>query len=176
MKKLITVIFSFLIFQQNASAALLLEPYLGYHAGKIDLGGESNISGLSFGARVGYQDLGLMLGLDAMTGVWSDSASSSNADDTPKDYGFFVGYNFPVMMRVYGAYGFSSDLERKRNNATTDFSGSFMKFGVGFTMLPLVSLNLEYLSHSYDEANSNSLSTEVDTKLYGVTISVPLEF
>ena len=47
-----------------AHADLLLEPYLGYQVGKTKGGSsEKNLSGLVYGGRVGFQRLGLMLGV-----------------------------------------------------------------------------------------------------------------
>lgn len=162
----------------SASADILVEPYLGYYTGKYEVGSTSeDFSGLGFGARVGYKHmLGLMLGLDYMTGKMEDKAAVKS-DITPNQLGFFVGYEFPILLRVYGVYNFMDKTEGKNSTGTTKYEGdSGVKLGVGFTPLPLLSVNLEYGFSSYDEANGHSLSPTFDTKYYGLSVSLPLTF
>src|SRR5437868_5907357 len=99
-------------FVSNAHAGLLIEPYLGYHLGKYERSGtyERDQSGLSLGGRLGYQHtLGPMLGVDFQTGMWSDDANPKN-DLTPTNISLFAGFEFPIMLRVYAAYGLKNEL------------------------------------------------------------------
>jgi hypothetical protein len=49
-----------------------------------------------------------------------------------------------------------------------------LKLGVGFTVLPLVSVNLEYLASSFNKAGASTLSPEWKTSGYGLSVSLPL--
>ena len=161
----------------SSHADLLVEPYAGYHFGKYGQteDTEDNVNGVSLGARLGFQSLGFMVGADYMTGSWSDDADPS-ADVTPSVLGLFVGYNFPVMLRVYGTYGIQNKLKLKYPSSTYNYEGDFLKLGVGFTGLPFVSVNLEYIAASYDEYDDGAVDPAMDSKMFGVTVSLPLTF
>ncbi len=169
-----------LAFTTNAYADLLLEPYLGFHTGNWKQSTtEKDLSGPSFGARVGYQTMGFMVGADYMTGLWKDKSNPAN-DVTPADLGLFVGYNFPIMLRAYLTYtpsALTHSLKFKNSSGSSTYEeGSTMKLGVGFTALPLVSINLEYIMGKYSEVNGVNLTTDRETTLYGLTVSAPLTF
>ena len=159
-------------------ASVLIEPYLGYGTGSHAIANQSDsMSGAVFGARLGLNYFGLMGGLGYMTGSWSDSATSKNTI-VPSDFGIFVGYNFPVLLRVYGTYGFSS--ARKYSNSGTsgsgNFTGSDVKLGIGFSVLPLLSINLEYIAGTFTKQDGNSLNSNLTDKMYALTVSLPLTF
>src|SRR3989344_6657241 len=107
--KFVRVLILLSSFVSTAQADFLIEPYLGYHTGEREGGGltKSDVSGITYGARAGYKHmLGLMFGLDYMTGKWEDDATVKS-DLTPSSLGVFVGFEFPILLRVYGVYGFS---------------------------------------------------------------------
>ncbi len=159
-----------------AQADILLEPYGGYYTGDWEQGTTSHdLKGLAFGGRLGFQHMGFMAGLDYMTGMWKDDDNPSR-DVTPTDLSIFVGYNFPAMVRIYGAYGLDSELKFKANNTVAKWTGNTLKFGIGFTFFPMVSLNLETIRGDYDEVNGQSATTKRETVLYGFSVSVPLTF
>jgi hypothetical protein len=160
-----------------ANASLLLEPYLGYHTGKYTQGStDQNLSGVSYGGRLGFQQLGFMGGIDYMTGSWKDDASPNSSTVTPSNLGVFVGYNFPILVRVYGEYGFSNSLKLSNNGGSDTLKGTGIKLGVGFTALPFLSINLEYITDTYTKDSNGTLTPEVTDKLYGVSVSLPLTF
>lgn len=163
-----------------AQAGLLVEPYLGYHTGKIKQSGnpDSDVKGMSFGGRLGYQQMGVMAGLDYMTGSWTTESSGYKFDVTPTQLGLFVGYSFPMMLRVYGVYSFQADGKIKNGALNYDQTqkGTGIKLGVGFTVMPLLSLNVEYLSATFTkDKNGNKLNPEVKNDLFGLTVSVPFD-
>jgi hypothetical protein len=165
-------------FVSTANAGVLIEPYLGYSIGTTEQGAsENDISGVNFGARLGYKSfLGLMGGFDYMTGTLQDDANPKN-DVTPSQLGVFLGYEFPILLRVYGVYGISNKAKFKDRNGSDNLEGgNNMKLGVGFTALPLVSINLEYVVASYDESNGNTLNPELSMKTYGISVSAPFDF
>jgi len=164
-------------FVSTANAGLLIEPYLGYHTGEVNDGStKDDFSGMTYGARVGYQHaLGLMFGVDYMTGSWEQD-SNPKADLTPAILGVFVGYDFPVLLRVYGVYSLSNEVKHKDTSGSSTMKGDgAIKLGVGFTGLPLVSINLEYLQASYDKSGSTTLTPAIKASGYGLTVSIPFD-
>jgi hypothetical protein len=137
------------MFMSHAGADLLLEPYVGYHTGKLTGGSpsvSSTQSGVTYGGRVGYESmLGFMIGGDVMSGSWKVNSGgyfgNTSPTSTPTDLGIFIGYNFPVLVRVYGEYGFSAQNKYTNGSSITE-KGSNIKIGVGYKFAPLVSLNL----------------------------------
>lgn len=156
-------------------ADVLIEPYLGYHLGKTKSGSAtSNDKGISYGGRLGYQTMGFMIGAEYQSGSWTDDSTPQDTI-TPSYLGAFVGYNFPVLFRVYGTYFFSADSKASNSSSSVKYTGNGYKLGVGYTGFPFVSVNLEYGSTSFDKGNSQTLSNNVDTNFYGLTISVPFD-
>src|SRR5690606_26155091 len=110
MKKFLVLsmaLMSLFYYTTNANAALLVEPYLGYHVtgeAKNDSYKE-DAKGSALGARIGYQNLGFMLGLNFhRADLKIDQSPSVDAEFTT--YGAFVGYNFPIMLRAWAEYVF----------------------------------------------------------------------
>jgi hypothetical protein len=149
---------SLFTFANTASASFLVEPYLGYQLGSGDRGTtDFSYNAPTYGARVGYQMLGFMGGIDyslssfdlesenTVTNAKSESAFKKN------QLGVFAGYDFPILLRAWATYYVSAKLEN--DVATpTEYSGGGYALGVGFSGLPFVSLNVEYKTFSYDEA------------------------
>ena len=50
------------------------------------------------------------------------------------------------------------------------------KLGVGFTGFPLISVNLEYSMITYTKVNGAALTPNVVSIMYGITVSLPLDF
>ena len=159
-----------------AHADLLLEPYAGYYFGDSDDGSsKDDVTGPGFGARIGYQSLGFMVGGDFMTGSW-EADGNPKSDITPKVLGVFAGYNFPILLRVYGVYGLSTKSDVESSSGNFELTGDSIKLGVGTTILPFVSVNLEYITSTYDEADGQALTPEIKQKIYGISVSLPLTF
>jgi hypothetical protein len=176
MKKLFSVLILGFLINVPAHANLLLEPYLQYGVGSWDdnNGNNQTQKGASFGGRVGYQSLGFMMGGDFMTGSWTDNATTSNTI-TPTDLGVFVGFNFPLFLRVWGTYDFSA--QRKFSALNDTFKGSDVKLGLGLTMFPLISVNFEYVMGTFNKDSVNgTLVHNLTDKLFFVGVSLPLNF
>lgn len=163
-----------------AHAGVLLEPYLGYATGDSEYFNgikmvTEDASGLVYGARVGYSTLGLAFGAEYQGGAIDIDVKTNDKAKT-SDIGVFVGYTFPVMLRVFGTYFFQSkaDYESDEAQAEGELSGSAMKVGVGYTGLPLVAINLEYYMGKFDEFDDKAL--EKDTKVNVIMLSVSLPF
>lgn len=179
----------------NANAQIYLEPYVGYSMGnqKTDLDVTSTVNikakqtGTSsqalYGGRLGYSFLTLAVGGEYMggtiatssdndittAGVSTKTSTSGTAGTT--NIGAFVALNFPIL-RAFATYFPSSKLD-------TDTSGSGFKVGLGFYLLPMLALNAEYMSFTYNKYEPtgltvNSFSSTAD--LYMISLSAPLSF
>ncbi len=187
--KLLVFITSLFIFSQAAQADLLLEPYLGYTFASGEQGNDYEYDYMTpqIGGRVGYQMLGLMAGLDYSTSLGKFDTDvktvSTGAESTYKyqknQLGVFVGYNLPILLRVWGTYYFNANIEDDIA-PITEHSGSGFALGAGFTGLPFVSLNLEYRSFSYDESETSGTTTTLNPSLdineIFLSVSLPLTF
>lgn len=179
--KLSGLILGIFLIANTASAALLIEPHLGYNIhGSGDNGGTKySYNGPQLGARVGYQTIGLMAGLDYTRSSGSMEAKSNGTtktdDFTTNDLGVFVGYNFPILVRAWGTYYFNNTSKYKSTSA--EVSGSTKELGVGFTGLPFLSVNLVYRMINHDEleaANGSKASINNDYNEIVLGISLPL--
>ncbi len=200
------VILAVLIFVGKAAlASVLIEPYIGYSlAGKTEIKDstgttKSDYSGMNFGGRLGAQYLGLMGGLAYDHGSYTSEMTSpqSTIDAlnlagsgleskwSVNSYGVFVGYNFPILLRVWGTYFVSSNwkaTETKggfdKNDETT---ASAYELGLGYTALPFVSLNLQYRVTNFDETKyADGSSSQKNNSSTGknilLSVSLPINF
>jgi hypothetical protein len=173
MKKFILAIVAMSVFT-TAQASFLIEPYLGMHFNsELEAGSsDSDASGIGMGARVGWQNLGLQLGVNyKMTSFEFDDF---NSDADYNHMGLFVGYEFPVLIRVWAEYIISSELDFDNGGKYEDASGTTL--GFGYTGLPFIALNFEITNVSYEEFNGNSLSGDFDLSTYMLSVSLPLTF
>ena len=163
-----------------AKADLLLEPYLGYEMGKGDAksGNDLETQFTNMGARIGYSTpLMLWFALDVNLGMSGklkpDSGSSSAAKRTT--YGVVAGLDFPILLRGWVGYGFTNEINDTDNSAK--YKGTNTKVGVGFTGLPFVSLNVEYIKDDFKdyEISGNTTNANLDHSSYMLSVSLPLE-
>jgi hypothetical protein len=186
---------TFLFVSTNARADLLLEPVVGWNfnfsgereQGKVKGGGTigkddfSGGMGPAYGGRLGFQKMGFQVGLDYLH-------SSINPDDkefkgslNSDEWAAFVGFEFPVLFRVYGGYIFSATADGKvkddsGNAMKADFkSGTGFKAGLGFTLLPFLDINLEYRRGTFSEYKLGSFDVEGDVNynVYMIGLSLP---
>lgn len=180
--QLVLLILAFLIIKP-ASAGVLIEPVVGYNMGdfKTDSAGSSteDFSGASYGGRLGYQNLGFQLGIDYLKSNLSvDDKDYSNLETS--EWAGFVGFEFPVLLRVYAGYIFSATGETKIDTGPTKEKvdlkdGTGMKLGVGFTVLPFLDINLEYRKGKFGEYKMGGVKSDDDTDYdtYMVGVSLP---
>jgi hypothetical protein len=173
----------FIFFTGSVHAGILIEPYLGYVLkGSGEQAGnpvtEYSHSGPAMGARLGYQMLGLMGGLDYSMRTefeleeelpgsyfWNDTGSSKRKSKyKSKNMGIFVGYDFPILLRAWVSYYFNTSWEVSTADTVYDvgdeMSGGGYGLGIGYTMLPLVSLNLEFRAFEFDKYKDGPTGTE----------------
>lgn len=190
MKKsfLSTLLISFLFITTNAHAGLLIEPVLGYNvSAKFKLGtddsSEEKGKGLSYGGRLGFQRLGLSGGLDYLQSTIAIDENDYDSDLKSQELGLFVGYRFPVLLKVYAGYILSANGESKYDDGvdagTLKVSkGTGTKIGVGFTGMPFIDLNFEYRKIVYSEFEiaGFEVSEDTDFSSFLVSLSLPLDF
>lgn len=168
------------IFTTESKAALLIEPVVGYNFGtKLDVENDDSYtggSGTAFGGRVGYQNLGLQLGLDYLKSSidMDDNDFDENVDMS--EWAGFVGYEFPILIRAYAGYIFSAAGSSKASSFDVDFvEGSGTKLGIGFTGLPLIDINVEYRTGSFGnyEIGGTKQNKEVNYQSIMLGLSLP---
>ncbi len=163
----------------SSQAGFLLEPYVNYTLGSGDTTSSSttidySTNGPELGARLGFTMLGLMGGIDAAKGTVSNerkSPTSTLEDEYSRTrVGVFAGYDAPILVRGYVAYHFVNTLSDQENTGYTaknaEYKGSALEFGLGFTPLPLLSVNVGYRINTFDEYIS---PTDVTTSLNGAS-------
>jgi len=180
-----TFLLVFLVtFISRANAGLLVEPVLGYNlSGSMttDIGGFEDVSGgtgLGMGARLGYTNLGLQVGVDYLKSSITMDDDTVDEAINMTEMGAFVGFKFPVLLRVYAGYIFSANADTEVGTAECKFSeGSGTKFGVGFTGLPFINVNVEYRSGSFDKTEVNDVEVDSDStyKALMLSLSLPLD-
>jgi hypothetical protein len=189
------------LFSVSAKAGFLVEPYLGYSFGSESydltnsgvLNGKYEFShnGYRAGARLGYQFLGFMGGIDYGIGSYGRSVDSlpsgvttTAEDESFNQFGIFAGYELPILFRFWATYYVSANWEG--DNTKDEDSGSGFGLGAGFTGLPFVSLNLEYKSFTIDETKDGadgsvtkyptSTTSEPSVSEIVLSVSLPLDF
>lgn len=185
--QLFILILAFLIIKP-ADAGVLLEPVLGYSFGKAetDLPGsnEDKFKGSSYGARVGYQNLGFQLGIDYLKSSVELDDNDFKENLSINEFAGFVGFEFPILLRVYAGYIFSANGDTEANfgggngvEKVKFTDGTGMKAGIGFTGLPFVDINFEYRKGTFGEYKSvTSGKQDVDTDYQAFMIGVSLPF
>lgn len=172
----------------TAQAGLLIEPHVGYILPSEETyqGAKFEHNGPELGARLGYQTLGFMAGLDYTLASYTVDETfegvKASFDKKRTNFGAFVGYNFPILLRAWIGYDFSVK-EKQDGTAGDALDGDYLKgtgtvLGVGFTGLPFVSINLTYRMTKFDEYKSGSetgaLNPEFEPKEIALGISLPL--
>jgi hypothetical protein len=174
-------------YSNQAQAGLLIEPVVGYSFGNasIDLevpstpsandSDKNSAKGTSYGGRLGYQNFGFQLGLDYLA---SNLKTDGDAFKT-SEFAGFVGFEFPILLRVYAGYIFSGTGTLEGDDQDFKFkSGTGPKVGIGFTLLPFLDINLEYRSVKYEQLDEtvSSLPVNIDLDYNAVMLAFSLPF
>jgi hypothetical protein len=156
----------------SAHAGLLIEPYLGYQAGSLkttegSMGANPNTahddtsSGLTFGGRLGITFPLLFIAAD-----YSTTNGKSGSDNMIlNQLGATAGLAVPFF-RAYLGYSFMNDAKLQRSTGDVTLSGSALKAGVGFTGLPFISLNLEYIMNTFNKYKGPGVDQSIDNSGY----------
>lgn len=168
----------------SANASFLIEPHVGYIvSGGIDSYGgyKYEYNDVQYGARLGIQHLGIMGGFaythaelsnnyTLLSGARTTGISKEKADDI----GVFVGYSAPLMLRAWVSYFFSSK-NADATHTSIYTKGSTTEIGLGFTPMPLISINASYRMVSHNKTNTGAtLSTKYEPKEIVLGVSLPI--
>lgn len=180
MKKMLMAIALMLGFTGAANADLLIEPHIGFEAGKFS-SAEATASGNSIGARIAYKfPLFVWVGLDADMGVSGKykPVLGTEADMKRNSYYGVLGVNLPILLRGWIGYGISDQFVID-SPVNSTMKANSTKIGLGFTFLPLVSLNVEYIKGTVSEITGGTLansSPSTTSESFLVSLSLPLYF
>ncbi|MGE5086816.1 MAG: hypothetical protein ACM3MG_10985 [Bacillota bacterium] len=182
MKKMWLVVALFLGFSGAAHAGVMIEPYLGYEMGSSSGGSlDAKTSFTNFGARLAWRaPVMFWLGLDANIGMSGKIKPDTGSDFDSKRTTYYAvaGIDLPILLRGWVGYGFSNTFKNE-DVTNSKWTGKTTKIGVGFTGLPFISLNLEYLKDTVDKIESDlgtNNSPNVDHSSYMLSVSLPLNF
>lgn len=137
---------------KQARAGLLLEPYLGYGQGsaKAESSAIGNLSfkndGVVIGARIAYTlPLLFWFGVDyAMQNGKFKPDAGADGDWKSSDLYAVAGVDFPILVRGWVGYGLMNDTTISFANGDSKIKGGTnLKAGLGFTFLPMLSVNVE---------------------------------
>lgn len=165
--KLITLILSITLYCNYAKADFHIEPYLGYQfgtytgesvaetgSGDITFDVDDDQTGVAYGGKLGWGMLGFSFGVDYMKGMITSKGGGVTTDYDVSALGAYAEFTFPIMLSVSASYFFDykmvGDSSGEDSVDTTD-SGNGFKVGVGFTFLPFISLNIDYIVANIDD-------------------------
>lgn len=137
-----------LIFSFNANAGIYIEPKIDYSAlsleSSLPAGG---LKGSMVGARLGYSLPLVTLAVDYSTGSPEAELNNNKVSSDNTRTGLTAIFAPPVLPFnvLAGYYNSSLDI------SGTKYEGDGTKFGIMFTMLPFININLEYFTTSYDK-------------------------
>ncbi|MES2802938.1 MAG: outer membrane beta-barrel protein [Bdellovibrionota bacterium] len=179
MKNLI-MICALVLIGQVAKAGGFIEPYLGYATGKVEatvaagvpvIGGQSfdfKVKGPIYGLRAGYQFILPWVALEASQ-FKGETDQDPSGDIKGTDIGVTAGLSLPIV-RPYAGYVLSSKYE----SDSSEITGNGIKVGVGFGFIPLVHVNIEYITTTFKELDGEDISSvfsDYKSKTTAFTIS-----
>ncbi|MGE3975253.1 MAG: outer membrane beta-barrel protein [Bdellovibrionales bacterium] len=194
--KNILVLFFAAFFSLPAHADILIEPFAGYSIGTISYKtadtvvpagatDSGTLNGLTYGAHVAYVfptriSLGAAYEINSGTKKWS----RSNADTDVSQSTLYAmgGFYAPLGLRAYAGYGLKTEEKDTISGATTSYTGTAIKLGVGYEFLLMFAFNLEYVM--YDLKNLSASGTDMPvTDLFSeykysavrLVLSVPIQ-
>ena len=171
-------------FTLTSHAGFLVEPFFGYalsgsSSGSIDVGAgdqdqDATLSGTSYGARLGYGlPLGLGFGIEYAMGATSSKVDDETTSFTDTNMGAFVSHDFPILLRAWLTY--YTTMASKSDDGTS--TGNGMKIGIGYTGLPFVSVNVEYVTSAFTESDQDLVeSLDIKGAMTFLSISAPFDF
>ncbi len=203
---LISSFLGLLISHQSEASSFYVAPYLGYRLGGYDLSTSSgnfesvgigdydfSVDGIEIGARVGLSQMGFALGAAFNYGSLGEDLDRSpvplggvNGKYKTSMLGLFLAYEFPVFIRTFATYypmvKWDIDRQNLLFSSVDKLSGNAFSLGVGFTGLPLISIDLEYRVSRFSKlkVGSNSVSlpnssrSKIDASEFILAVSVPL--
>jgi hypothetical protein len=176
-----------------AQAGILLEPMIGYTVnGSTDdgAGNTTTYTGLEYGARLGVSITSFLIGGEyrsspSTTLTASPATAGYTQTGSSAGTGVFVGFEFPAFpLRIIATYFFqdtmSGTLQGPLTNSTRDFSGTAIKVGIHYKIIPMVSVGIESLSGTYTKSSSGGVETTLNppekSAMLNAVVSFPFSF
>ena len=199
------VLSAFLSLSFSTYAGLWVEPLVGYKIASVDfniynagasLNGdyEYKFVGHQFGLKLGYAaPIGIVIGADGRMGSFESEQESGvfalqngKVDNDDTSLGAFIAITAVPFLNFWGTYKFSYESEETTGANVGDISaGDGYGFGVGFTGIPFLSLNIEMNKITIDETRDVSAGTvtkypssntsQQDKTEYVFSISAPFD-
>lgn len=190
MKKLIFLLL--VLTTTSAYATLLIEPYIGHPVNSSAISttpsGETEyeIESKNFiiGSRVALSMLGFFAGVDyKMFTIEGNEGDDLSSDVYQKGRTAIVaGYNFPIFLRAWVSIAQESEFETsgQSNGEMTDYvynNDEDITFGIGYTGLPLLSVNFELsqIHSNYFKVGEGKQDVDLDWTIYSVSLSLPID-
>ncbi len=182
--KLLVLALSLLVgFASTANAGIFVEPYLGYGLGsyKFDTtgGDKGKITGPVLGGRIGGEMAMLFIGGDysmSLSNKMKSDAGGTDPDVTSSQLFGVIGANLPII-RLWAGYGLMNELKEDTVVGDITYSGgSHIKVGVGLKVIPMLSLNAEYIMSDYKKAELGPLTGDPELKVNTVLLSASVPF
>jgi hypothetical protein len=177
MQRLLLSTLTVLALSPLAHAGIMIEPYLGYEitrnsatvnaaylSSPVDVDKGGNTTGVNYGLRLGYKlPVMFWFALDADMGSGNQKYDNSLLfpDDsyTRTVMGITAGVDLPILLRAWVGYGFSDQLTLKHGSTSDTLKGTNTKVGLGFKMIPFMSVNLEYIMRTYTDASGDTYTS-----------------
>jgi opacity protein-like surface antigen len=188
MKSLYAVIFLLTFLISSAYATVIIEPLIGHNFGgksEIHGGGShySGINGLGYGGRLSYQKLGFSLSADYLHSNLDMHDGDFGRKLNTNEFAGLVGFRFPILLKVYGGYILSANgsgnyqMGAGTSQSLKLNSGHGFKIGAGWTLFPLVDINLEYRSLQFDDYKLGGVKSKsnADLSAWMLSLSVPFK-
>lgn len=178
------IVLFFLVIPFNANAGFLLEPYVAKSlSGDWKTSGSKEDASMSVtGVKMGYHSpTGFLVGGDLQLGIGEYDnlvAGLASSDAAQVAISGFVGYQTAMGLRGYIHYFFSSAVVADDILAELELRGKGFKFGVGYSVLPWLAVNLEYHMMTYDEYKNTTTTNfaSLDPKMKNNFVMVGVSF
>jgi hypothetical protein len=203
-ERILTIVFflTLVLFSGSSYALVLVEPYLGVGGGTLkwnytvigssEAKGEWSLRGGGIGLRVAGEFMYFFGGLDMLINSTTVKKVEPEEGESERDklfsMGLVVGGELPMIpLRFWVVYNFIDKLGLN-DEPKKVLKGKGFKVGVGYKIIPLCSINLEFIRTTYsdleDDGDSNSLPYDYGTIEYDkasanmifISGSVPFSF
>lgn len=159
MKKLVIAACLFLL-PISSFAGFKFNPKVNYNLLEYN---NNDATGVGFGLGLGYSFVGLYTMLEYETAELS--VDNYNSDQTMKNMGLVVGYEFPILLNVWLNYVFDAEFGNDEGSGT--------KIGLGYSVAPMIQLYLEIFNLEYDKSNGVSLASKRELSGQQIGIQIP---
>lgn len=133
-----------------------------------ELEGKGEMTGTSLGLKVGYQlPVLIYFGLDATydSGKYKSSDSITVDSDIVRTSAYgVIGIQFPVLLRFYVGTALIDNETAKVDSNKTELKAKGTKIGLGYNLLPFVSLNIDYTMREFTKVKFQNDDTTYDIK------------